>query len=305
MTRMSATNYQTNVDQFTSSASFTAVNGLNAVVMIGGQNKNGVQHTETSLTGGNRDVIVSVTSEDGTVVQAYTITISKFEQLAVATVTGVSPAKVGATRTLSLSFSAGTAPYTYQWTKNGGNMLEATASTLTIVSVNEGDEATYACLISNSAGTATASGFFLNVEDEDRALDGLATNVGSFNEPFSASTTAYTITVLYETDTATVTPSLPAGSKATIKVDGTSVASDVASGSKALTVGENVFSVVVSAENTDLTTTYQVTITRRPFGTFSFLQVFPVAPFLCSFCSFLPHPSFLSPSLSLSLPPPL
>jgi hypothetical protein len=63
----------------------------------------------------------------------------------------------------------GTAPYVYQWKKdgsvlnNGGNVSGATSSSLTLTSVSSSDAAIYTVVITNTAGSATSSNATLSV----------------------------------------------------------------------------------------------------------------------------------------------
>ena len=65
--------------------------------------------------------------------------------------------------------NSGTAPYTYQWRKNGGNLANggnvsgATTATLTLSNVVAGDAANYSVVVTNSAGSATSSDASLTV----------------------------------------------------------------------------------------------------------------------------------------------
>lgn len=49
--------------------------------------------------------------------------------------------------------ASGSAPFTYQWFRNGGEILGATAATYPIASVGGGDYAGYSCRVANAAGS--------------------------------------------------------------------------------------------------------------------------------------------------------
>ena len=70
----------------------------------------------------------------------------------------------GAAATFTVTVT-GTAPLSYQWRKGGANISGATSASYTIASVQESDEASYDCVVTNSAGTATcnAAALFLNL----------------------------------------------------------------------------------------------------------------------------------------------
>ncbi len=92
-------------------------------------------------------------------------------------------------------------------------------------------------------------------------LSGLALSAGTLSPSFAAGTTSYTATVSNATANLTVTPTA-ADSGATIKVNGATVTSGSASGSIALSVGDNTITTVVTAGDGETTKTYTVTVTR-------------------------------------------
>lgn len=63
---------------------------------------------------------------------------------------------VGANVTFTVAVS-GTAPFSYQWQFNGGNISGATSATLNLTAVGTNQAGTYLCLVTNTAGSATSS----------------------------------------------------------------------------------------------------------------------------------------------------
>ncbi len=61
----------------------------------------------------------------------------------------------------------GTAPLSYQWSKDGAEIAGATGSTFTIASVQALDEGSYACTISNEVGSVTSIDATLSLWNED------------------------------------------------------------------------------------------------------------------------------------------
>jgi hypothetical protein len=57
----------------------------------------------------------------------------------------------------------GTAPLAYQWRRNNVNIPGATSSSYTLFNVDAGDQASYRCLVSNSAGSALSNSGALTV----------------------------------------------------------------------------------------------------------------------------------------------
>ncbi|MBP9900792.1 MAG: immunoglobulin domain-containing protein [Verrucomicrobia bacterium] len=76
------------------------------------------------------------------------------------------PASQTVTAGANVSFTvaaSGTAPLSYQWRLNGGNIGGATSATLTLTSVTTGQTGSYSCVVSNGAGSATSSAAVLTV----------------------------------------------------------------------------------------------------------------------------------------------
>lgn len=78
---------------------------------------------------------------------------------------------------------------------------------------------------------------------------------------FASGTISYTVTVANSVTSLTVTPTVEQGN-ATVTVNGTAVTSGAASGSISLSVGSNVLTTVVTAQDGVTTKSYTVTVTR-------------------------------------------
>jgi hypothetical protein len=100
-------------------------------------------------------------------------------------------------------------------------------------------------------------------ETEDIAsnLTGLTVTTATLEPAFAAGTYVYGSLVVNATSSVTVTPTL-AGATITLRVNGTVVASGVASAAIALSVGVNVITVTVS-ETAKTNKTYTITIVRE------------------------------------------
>lgn len=92
-------------------------------------------------------------------------------------------------------------------------------------------------------------------------LDNLVLSTGTLTPAFDAGTTSYAASVPFGNSSLTVTPTA-AHPAATITVNGNPVASGSPSGSIALSVGANVITTLVTAQNGVTTKTYTVTVTR-------------------------------------------
>jgi uncharacterized repeat protein (TIGR02543 family) len=77
-----------------------------------------------------------------------------------------SPSSVTVNQGTSATFSvtaAGTAPFSYQWRKNGADLVGATAATLTLNNLQPADAGDYTVVVSNEAGTVTSDAATLTV----------------------------------------------------------------------------------------------------------------------------------------------
>ncbi|PTS92321.1 hypothetical protein DBR11_27195, partial [Pedobacter sp. HMWF019] len=92
-------------------------------------------------------------------------------------------------------------------------------------------------------------------------LNNLVLSSGALTPVFAAGTLAYTASVPNSTASVTITPTV-AESHATIKVNGTTVASGAASGAIALAVGTNTITTIVTPQDGSTTKTYTITITK-------------------------------------------
>jgi len=102
-----------------------------------------------------------------------------------------------------------------------------------------------------------------NNKSTDATLSGLSLYGGPLSPTFASDTSNYTATVTKATDSTTVTSTVNQAS-ATIKVNGISVTSGLASSLIPLNIGlDNVIQIVVTAEDGTTTKAYTVTVTRQ------------------------------------------
>lgn len=98
-------------------------------------------------------------------------------------------ASAGSPTSLSIAAFGHPAP-TYQWRKNGTNIVGATSSTLNIASVKLADNGTYSVVISNTAGTLTSSNAVLTIPALPTSITPTLTN-GALNLSWPANQTGY------------------------------------------------------------------------------------------------------------------
>ena len=115
----------------------------------------------------------------------------------------------------------------------------------------------------SSTGASVGSDLIFTTPSNNANLAGLALSTGTLTPAFASGTIGYAASVPDTTTSLTLTPTT-ADSGATVKVNGTTVASGSASGEIALGVGSNTLTTVVTASNGTTTKTYTVTVTRLP-----------------------------------------
>jgi glucose/arabinose dehydrogenase len=94
---------------------------------------------------------------------------------------------IGATATFTVS-ATGAAPLAYQWQKNGGNISGATSASYTTPAVSMSDHgATYRCVVTNAAGSATSNAATLSVTSNTAPTATIVTPTGGAR--YSAGTT--------------------------------------------------------------------------------------------------------------------
>lgn len=82
----------------------------------------------------------------------------------------VQTAVIGSEVTLSV-IANGTGPLTYQWKRNGVDIIGATSATFTIASVSTASGGTYTVVVTGAAGTATSDAAVLTVDTTPRLIN--------------------------------------------------------------------------------------------------------------------------------------
>jgi uncharacterized protein YjdB len=137
---------------------------------------------------------------------------------------------------------------TVSWSSN--NTSIATVSNSGLVTAKASGIAVITVTTTNGAKTATCN---VTVKSNNANLSAITLSAGTLSPTFNASTTSYSVTVPYETTAISVTGT-PAHQSATVSGNVTN---------KALNVGANTISLVVTAEDGDTDKTYTITVTRQ------------------------------------------
>jgi len=269
-------NAVTSITETPTAADATAVIKVNGVVVASGK-----ASASLPLVSGPNVISTVVTAQDGKTTQTYTVTVTR-TPLVNATLSGLALS----TGTLSPTF----APATLNYTTNVANSVTgitvkptatASSSTVTVNNVAVASGSASASIpLAVGANTITvvvaetgkvSIKYTLTVTRAASAnanLSNLTLSTGTLSPTFSATGTSYTATVPNATASITLTPTL-ADATATIKVNGTTVASGKASGSIALAPGGNTISTVITAQDGKTTKTYTTTVTRTQLTTAS------------------------------------
>jgi hypothetical protein len=118
----------------------------------------------SSADAGSYDVVVS-NSVGSVTSSTATLTVTDASG-ATAPTLSTQPASQAAVAGASVSFSvvaSGTAPFSYQWAKDGTAIANATASSYTISSVSSSDAGSYSVTVSNSVGSVSSNAAVLSV----------------------------------------------------------------------------------------------------------------------------------------------
>lgn len=267
-------NYTMTVPHATLNIRFTpTVADPSATVKVNGLTvASGSQSQNISLSVGSNIILVVVTAQNGTT-QTYTIDVER----AIGSDPNLSDIFLNS-GTLNPAFAQNTINYTASVSNATTSLLvapfavEATAS-ITVNSVatpsgsfsqsiplNVGANTITIVVTAQNGATKTYTVIVTRAADSNNDLSNLTVSTGSLTPSFDAGTLSYAVSVQVSTSSIIVTPTASSATS-TITVNGNAVTSGSASGSIALSIGSNVITVVVTAQN-GVTKTYTVNVTR-------------------------------------------
>lgn len=248
----------------------TATVRVNGALVTSGGNSQSIP-----LTVGNNTITILGTAEDGITTTSYNISVTRAPS-AVSTLSALTLSS-GA---LSPGFAAGTRNYTASVTNattsitvrptvtdatatikvngttvaSGSNSaalpLEVGPNTITVVGTAQDGTSTSTYTLVVTRKSAVSS------------LSGLVLSSGTLSPAFGASTTSYSTSIAQGVGSLTVTPTVT-DSKASVKVNGVTVASGSASGQVPLGLEATTVTIAVTAEDPAFSTTYNVTVGER------------------------------------------
>jgi alpha-tubulin suppressor-like RCC1 family protein len=248
----------------------TATVRVNGTLVTSGNNSQSIP-----LTVGSNTITILGTAEDGINTKTYTVTVTRAPS-AVSTLSALTLSS----GTLSPVFASGTTNYTASVTNATTSITvrpTVTDSTATIKvngnTVASGSDSAALPLevgpntitVVGTAQDGTSTSTYTLVVTRKSAvssLSGLVLSSGTLSPAFGASTTSYTTSIAQGVGSMTVTPTVT-DSKASVKVNGVTVASGSASGQIPLGLEATTVTSVVTAEDPAFTTSYTVTVGER------------------------------------------
>jgi len=273
---MATGNYTATVANTVTSVALTpTLNNPHGSIMVNGAAVNSASASSPiPLAVGTNTITTVVTAQDGVTHKTYTVTVTRVKSpvadLSGFTIGGASLAPV---------FTPGTTNYTtlVGSTVSSVVITPTAADTLATITVNGSAvssgsaSAAIPLIVGNNAisvvvtapdGTTTKTYSIVITRASNNAyLSNLAVSSGSLSPVFAVSTGSYTDTVGNAITSLTVTPALN-NPHASIKVNGTAVASGSASQAISLIVGNNTINVVVTAQDGVTRKTYTIVVTR-------------------------------------------
>jgi len=281
------TSYTLNAINATATITLKPVSSdANATIKVNGTAvTSGTMTAPIALAEGGQTVIATVvTAQNGTTTKTYTLTVTR----AVSANAGLSALKLSS-GTLSPAFASNTASYTTTVANtvssititptttdpnatikvNGTSLTSGTASNP--IALAEGVQTKITAIIIAQDGTTTKT-YTVTVTrapSTNANLSTLGQSAGGLSPAFATTTTSYTNKVSNATATITLKP-ISSDANATIKVNGTTVASGTVTAPIALAVGSNSITTVVTAQDGTTTKTYTLTVTRAAGGADSY-----------------------------------
>jgi alpha-tubulin suppressor-like RCC1 family protein len=273
----STINYTANVSTSALMVTPTVAQGNATVAVNGTAVSSGSPSGSLPLTVGNNSITILVTAQDGTT-KTYTVTVTRQTVPSVSapsssSVTGTSVTLGGNVTSDGFATITARGVVLSQSSTNNNPQLGGTgvtnvtgSATTGVFTVNAsgltpGTAYSYAAYATNSQGTSYSSTGTFTTLSNNPNLSGLALSAGTLSPAFASGTTSYTAMVADTTSSLTITPTV-AQANATVKVNGTTVNSGIASGVISLGYGANTITTVVTAQDGITTKAYTVIVNR-------------------------------------------
>ena len=284
----STTSYTSSVANTVISTKVTPVvaDATATVTVNGTAVTSGTASAPITLNVGSNSITTIVTAQDGVTKMTYTVTVTRAASSnanlskIVLSHGSLTPAFAAATMSYtasvansatSITITPTTSDHSATVKVNGTLVTSGTASAAIPLNVGSNTITT----IVTAADGVTKKTYTVTVTrppSTNANLSKLGASIGGLTPAFSGSTTSYTISAGNATASMTLKP-VSSDANATIKVNGTTVASGTTTAPIALAVGPNTVTTVVTAQNGTTTKTYTLTVTRASGGADSYVPI--------------------------------
>ncbi len=257
----------------------TAFDQAATITVNGATVVSGTASAPIPLAVGLNPIPVQVIAADGMTTQTYTVTVTRppsnnallasISTLPAATLVGTTgPGYLNFTASVPNSVSSMQVVPTAKdptatITVNGTPVTSGTASQA--IALTEGGQTVITTVLTAQDGTTTKTVIITvtRAPSANATLSNIALSIGTLSPTFASNTTSYTTSVSGAIDAITLTPTTT-DPGATVKVNGTTVTSGTASQPIPLSLGQNVITTIVTANDGVTTKTYTLTVTRIP-----------------------------------------
>jgi len=267
-------NYTASVSNATASVTVTpTVLDATATIKVNGTTvASGSASAALPLVVGPNIIRTVVTAQDGVTSQTYTLTITRISNnAALSSIKITPPTTLTGAGGLNYTTTVPNTEASVQITATAqsptaiikiNGVTVASGTTSAAIPLNVGDNVINSVVTAQDGVTVkTYSIKFTRLSAPNATLANLVLSSGTLTPVFASGTTIYTASVSSATASITVTPTT-SNTGATVKVNGTTVASGTASAALPLVTGPNTITTVATAPDGITTQTYRLTVTR-------------------------------------------
>ncbi|MBD9544758.1 cadherin-like beta sandwich domain-containing protein [Ensifer sp. ENS04] len=239
----------------------TVANAAATVTVEGNPVASGYASGAINLNVGDNTLTISVTAEDGTSTQTYSVVVTRAPAPpSLASLTPASGTVAGGTNVVisgvdlagATALSFGSSPAS-SYTVDSPNQITATAPA--------GSPGVVDVMVTTPGGTDTLANAYTYVASSVATLSNLSIPSGTLSPIFNSGVLSYSASVPNAVSAITVTPTLSDGN-ASVTVNGNPVSSGSASGSIGLTPGMNIVTITVTAQDGIAAQSYTLSVTR-------------------------------------------
>lgn len=280
-------NYSSSVPQTITSLTLIPITSdSSAVIRVNGNGYDsivqaGVSSGSIPLHAGSNLITINVSSPNTTLINTYIIMVTQYSNNCL--LSGLTIANGAQNLTLSPVFSSAiftnyslSLPYSISSITitpipsniNSTIKINGTAisygSSYTLSNLVVGNNDKISIVVTSQDGTANNEYSIDTVlrKSNNANLSGLSLSIGTLSPAFSPSVTSYSLTV--NAEFIKVTPTLEDLTASSLKVNGVDVVSGAQSNTITLSVGTNIITIAVKAQDTSIVKNYYITVTYQP-----------------------------------------